>query len=432
MNSLVSLISGQFTRSLIFGAFFPVILFLAIGMLAAQPFLPDGIPPVEWLQQLETQWRILAVSFVAVVFTVFLYYLNTPVIRFLEGYPWMGSVFGKKRVAAWTARYDQIMSTRAHLRLLGSRWRVIDQNHPRIKDIRGRLDPLARQLNNEYPSDRVLILPTRFGNVLRSFETYPLRQYGIDAIVFWPRLVRVADKETLAVVEDARSAVDFFVNCSVLSALLAATLFVLGAITITIATPAWTVAAWSVEILAAALGAFLFHSGSIVAAAAWGDQVKSVFDLFRGDLLKKLGYQQTPTTRAEEREIWKALNLQVLIGDPPTAAPLEYVPRSTKPRTAVTSIPAVELGLTSGIVKQPHGVRLYSYRVTNKDQQRAADVVVIETLPEGQEYIWESARRDGVACDVSGTNPYTVALGSVAAGASVTFSYASADRRKQA
>ena len=39
MNSLVSLISGQFTRSLIFGAFLPVVVFLALGLLTVQPLL---------------------------------------------------------------------------------------------------------------------------------------------------------------------------------------------------------------------------------------------------------------------------------------------------------------------------------------------------------------------------------------------------------
>ena len=110
----------------------------------------------------------------------------------------------------------------------------------------------------------------------------------------------MADKETLGIVEDARSSVDFFVNCSVLSALLAAILFILGGITITSATPWTTVGWWILETSACAFGSMIFYFRSISSVAVWGDQVKSIFDLFRGDLLKKMGYQQTPMSKAEE------------------------------------------------------------------------------------------------------------------------------------
>jgi hypothetical protein len=429
MNNLVSLISGQFTRSLILGSFFPVVLFLMFGLLAIPPLLPNGEPLVEFLQQLETQWRILVVTFLAVALTVFLYYLNTPIIRFLEGYPWESSTFGRKRKDALQTRYKEMESLRPRLRLLRSSWSGIDANHPKVAEIQKHPNVLGRGLNFEYPSKPALILPTRFGNVLRSFETYSLRQYGIDAVVFWPRIVSVVDKETLSVVEDARSSVDFFVNCSILSALLAMATFALGGITITAATPWSTIVRWVLETSAAVLCAMLFYLQSINGVAAWGDQVKSVFDLFRWDLLKKMGYQQPPSSRVEERRLWEAVTKQVVYGDPPVATPVAYVPMRV--RTSVKPDPDdTELRITSGVTKQAHGVLVYTYGITNDDTTRTAEIVLTETLPEGQVYLWGSARKNGGLCDVFGTNPFTINLGAVPPGRYVEVSYSAADIRK--
>ena len=104
MNSILSVISGQFTRTLILSTFFPVMLFLAFGILAVEPLLPDGLPILKAVQSLDIQWVVLAITAVAVVLTVFLYNLNTPIIRFLEGYPWQKSKLG----AACTPKHREI------------------------------------------------------------------------------------------------------------------------------------------------------------------------------------------------------------------------------------------------------------------------------------------------------------------------------------
>lgn len=40
------------------------------------------------------------------------------------------------------------------------------------------------------------VLPTKLGNILYSYESYPKSRYGIDAIFFWHRIWLAVDKET--------------------------------------------------------------------------------------------------------------------------------------------------------------------------------------------------------------------------------------------
>jgi len=48
----------------------------------------------------------------------------------------------------------------------------------------------------------------------------------------------------------------------------------------------------------------------VTAAAVFGDLVRSSYDLFRGDLLGKLGWPMPPTLAAE-RKLWTALGEQL-------------------------------------------------------------------------------------------------------------------------
>lgn len=50
---------------------------------------------------------------------------------------------------------------------------------------------LMRRLGEEFPDKEEYLLPTPFGNVLRSFEIYPRYMYGFESIDGWGRLLAV-------------------------------------------------------------------------------------------------------------------------------------------------------------------------------------------------------------------------------------------------
>lgn len=423
MNSVLSLVSGQFTRSLIFGAFFPVVLFLVIGMVAIQPLLPRGLPVLQAFQNLDSKGEILALTFAAVVLTVFVYNLNIPIVRLFEGYPWRRSALGVARARCHQRRFEQLQAAVPRLRMIRDARRKINPSDPLIDDLQNRLDQLGRLLQTAYPIESGFVLPTRFGNVLRSFESYPQAQYGMDGVMCWPRLLSVIPKDVLAPVDEARSAVDFFVNGSILSATLAGVLFVVGCAT-TNAQAAWsTLIRWPLETLGLLLCAALFYQGAINRAAAWGSAVKSMFDLYRWDLLKKIGYQQVPATRVEERALWDAITKQMQFGDPPFSPPMPYKKADVlPPSTAVTPQPPdLGIALSGGVEPDWWGRCKYIYCVRNVDAQGrpAISLQLTIVLPQAVEYVWNSATVNGTPCQVTGLNPLLVDLGPLPNGEAV-------------
>jgi hypothetical protein len=174
---------------------------------------------------------------------------------------------------------------------------------------------LKRTLALEYPEQRELVLPTRFGNVLRAFEMYAGDVYGVESIHAWPRLLAVVPKDYQAMLADARAPVDFFVSLVFIS-------FILGAVALIrtgtclfsdpSTTPMW------VFLAAAAVAVFvarLCYLAALSSAIAWGEVVKSTFDLYLPALASAMGYQ-LPKTAGERRKFWEALASQFQFHEP--------------------------------------------------------------------------------------------------------------------
>ena len=97
MTGLLSSISGKFSKSLILGTFFPVVVCLKVVNRVVLTQLPQGLDWFEPIQGLETEWELLVISFAAVVLSGLLYYLNTPIIHIYEGYPWRYWAIGRRK-----------------------------------------------------------------------------------------------------------------------------------------------------------------------------------------------------------------------------------------------------------------------------------------------------------------------------------------------
>lgn len=326
MFSMFSAVSGHFTRGLVFGAFLPILLFVA----AASPivvFLAGtgnvDLTPVELWSDKTT-----ILSIIVVTLTGLIYSLNNPLIRFYEGYPWRRSAFGRRRERTYR---EQLAKAKAlQTRLTAAREGVAGSVDKRR--VQRALNEVSRHIVSAFPTQD-MVLPTRLGNVIRSFEEYPRRQYGISAIPLWPRLVAKIEKEYAAVTDETKMSFDFFLNSSFLASVLA-TLAALAGVKAGIdAGHAKASAAWILPSLGFVLVAYGCYVASINAAAAWGVQVKGAFDLYRLPLLQQLGYKYTFTTLGEEREVWRQISRQFMFGDPVTGSTLPYAPPAKPPLT---------------------------------------------------------------------------------------------------
>lgn len=136
---------------------------------------------------------------VGLLFGFALLLLDMPIYMLLEG---------RRFWPAWLVRWGV---RRQSARLAGLRFKADEVREPwRIE-----LDILAHQ----YPVDRVTgephaSYPTRLGNLLASFETYPTVKYGLDGVFYWPRLWLAIDKDLREELDSAQAVVDGAIYCT--------------------------------------------------------------------------------------------------------------------------------------------------------------------------------------------------------------------------
>jgi hypothetical protein len=423
MTSLLSSISGQFGKSVFLGALFPVLIVAILNGLVTLPLLPSAAALQIHLKDIATggeTWGALLMVFCVLVATGFLYNLNIPIIRLYEGYPWKESWLGQ----LWMFRKKKVFvhagPLRLSLRYLRRQLQVANVNDPLAKELQSEQTRLARYINSEMPDRVDFVLPTRFGNVIRCFERYSDVAYGIDAIIAWPRLVAKIEPGFASTIDEAKTSVDFMINSSLLCTVSGIAVGMIGI---------FQQAPWSVESVTRwgwrsifFLGlAVMFYSFAIGRAKAWGEQVKSAFDLYRFDLLKSLGYQQQPSTYFEEQTLWDRICVQLLYADS-REKPLEYKSASTR----VSASPAgVQLDIQRAMVATAmNGVSEVQVTIENKDSRPTHFVVLFETPSDGYKFILDSARVSQGNLTVTNVAPLELRVGVIAPGARITVSYA--------
>jgi hypothetical protein len=485
VTSILSSISGYFSKSLILGTFLPVVIFIVFSILFLVPLLPSDLSLILRFQAIDKEWKVLVISFVTIVITGLIYNLNIPILRLYEGYPWRYSWIGKwktrrhvERFEAAEIRIDAMRACRSlmeatakdltsqdafvkeffeNLSALGSsfnspefkkypwlEWNTATAGNE-LRHTRAQWETIAnnvihaysayrRDVKTNYPDQSGLILPTRLGNVIRSFEYYPSREYKIDSIALWPRLVALIPKDYAVAVDDAKTTFDFMMNCSALSLLLSGSMLLAGLINPARVSSVRLLVEWLVEIVGFAFVSYFFYLLSINRVNAWGTLVKAAFDLYRWELLKKLGYKQEPQSREEERKLWLEISRQMIYGDRYDKTSLGYTEEAEPSHPFVcTSTPAkVKLELTKGMKVNPwtHVVTFY-VRVRNTDPHLAAtDVTLTDKLAADFEYEWESAKIGNESVPMFGTNPYEFKLGNLLTTAELVLSYNAVPRKK--
>jgi hypothetical protein len=430
MTNLLSTISGQFTRNLILGYFLPVVVFAALSMIFVAPIFPADWPLLKGFTGFGIESRVIALSFITIVMTGLLFNLNTPLLRFYEGYPFRSSWIGIAMTKRKQHKFAVLRARRLGIRAL---LRALDKDDGRRTSLAIRLDSAAVQLVTEFPSRPNLILPTRFGNVLRSFEEYSTRQYKMDAVTLWPRLLAKIDKEYAAGLDDSKTSVDFMVNFSVLSFLSAAVITTAGwyyfppASVFHAANTASSrslILIWMTTIVSFIIIGYLAYLGAIERAGAWGAWVQGAFDLYRGELLKQLGYERTSLTLRRERYLWNSISGELLYGDPPWGRDPNVEYRIDK-TLVYCDAPFVDLDIARGVQRNADGTLTITIRVKNIDFQkrRAKRVRLVDELPVDLSYVWGSASNGNHTPRVVGTNPYRFEIGDLESADEIILTY---------
>jgi hypothetical protein len=222
---------------------------------------------------------------------IFLLVTNRGFYRFLEGYgKWNPlKVFGRFEKRYYSRLVEELSE-------LDEQYRAcIEADEIFPAESHARRSKLMEELAERFPDKESLLLPTPFGNTLRSFEIYPRVMYGIESIYGWTRLLAIIPKEYRELMDNAKTQVDFWMNVGFLSILLLLEYAGLAIYT-------KSLEAWWIPILILVVAVFSpgFARNS---AVEWGDYVKSAFDVFAPKLRETLGMPQ-PADREHEKEQW--------------------------------------------------------------------------------------------------------------------------------
>lgn len=152
------------------------------------------------------------------------------------------------------------------------------------------------RLRQHFPLPDHLVRSTRLGNILAAMEDRAGRDYGLDAVVAWPRLYPLLDEATRAVVDDRRNTLDYLARLAVTGVATAvAALAIL-----------WGAGWWMLLAAVPAAVSILAYLGALRAALAYSEGVQTAFDLYHLDLGERFGLAR-PDTPEHERAAYRQL-----------------------------------------------------------------------------------------------------------------------------
>lgn len=331
MNSFIE----KMGRNFLVAAFVPSLAYVTLAMVIFSPIIPSSLLGLltETLTPLDQSGLVLLMLTVIVGFT--LYTLNTYLYKFIEGY-FLGRLF------AWTRRFQQHKASKEYSKIIFLEQMIerLDKQPPhqeKLEQIKAIHYQMKANYNRIYPSSPKQALPSRFGNILRAMEAYPRERYGIDAVLFWPRLIHVMPESYYDKLDQSNNRLAFLVNCAILSfGMTVASIFASGyqflisfyAIN-NISSPLYLIRIYYSDwwIIRYQQNAFLylvssmimmlslvfFYHATLPIAIQYGDLVRSSFDLFRWTLFRGLHLLPVKSYN-KELSRWEAMSDFVAFG----------------------------------------------------------------------------------------------------------------------
>lgn len=283
----------------------------------------------------QSTYGLVSFGLVVFVFTVIIGYtltaLNTFILKMFEGYiiPFpLRFVYSLRKRSHWRKASD-IRERREQLRNeIEELQNQVDQRPDLFDELERKLGEyygIASNYQLSYPEDPNDILPTRFGNTLKAAENYPGERFGLDGVLFWPRLVHVIPSEYKMGIDAVRNELSFLVNMSILSFLFAglslvAIFYTMGTANVGVGGAAsfinfaFQITPYFVAMMGGIVVSVFFYNASLFSVGSFGMVIRASFDLFRFELLKKMGLER-PKNTAEEFDTWYQLNDLIALGN---------------------------------------------------------------------------------------------------------------------
>lgn len=278
--------TSLFDRRFLINAFFPSFIFCGLSVVVAIAGQGNLASAANAWNQQNTAFQIYTiVGFISLVtfFSGILVSNLTTIVRLYEGY--------------WNFPLNR------YLKNISTIWyqeRLKELGEKLEKDPEDKSSYQAIYLN--YPPSTRLpeVMPTRFGNILKNAELYPLLRYEIDAVLIWPRLYHLFPERLLQTLAEARSSFEFMLVISFLGGAFA----LLSSIYLLIVGATWWL--FLLCFWGGLLVAWFAYEAALGSARLYAQQVKAAFDLYRNELLNQMRLP-LPTNLKEETEQWEKI-----------------------------------------------------------------------------------------------------------------------------
>ncbi len=278
VGSRFSLISGLPTT----------IVFLLVGLLVLSGAW-GGEPSWSAVADRITELSLVSIAvllFVIVVVALVTHPFQRKLVQLLEGYWHGGGWVAELRLRA-VARQIQRRKDFNTLRSSPQPVTWFEKRRPSVIPAR---QAFYLRAVIEIPSNQKRVMPTELGNVLRYYEDLAGERYGLPAVEMIPRMYPLFSPTMLVMIEDSRNQVDLsarlvwsWLLCTLVSSIL---LFRAGT--------------WLLLPLGLFCLAWISYRGAIDAARSYGRILVRAVDLYRLDLLEKMGYDK-PKDLEEEK-----------------------------------------------------------------------------------------------------------------------------------
>ncbi len=228
--------------------------------------------------------QIVMLALVILLIAVVVQPFQMEIVRFLEGY--------------WPRRLGRLEGrlTRRQGKRKGRLATEAELPQPPVQltdEVIAQAGEAGHELRRRFPLPDRLMRPTALGNVLAALEDDAGREYGLDAVVAWPRLYPLLGDQVRSIVDDRRDTMDAMAR---MAATMAMTTLVCGALLIRC--PLW----WGFLAVVPLALAGVAYRAAVQAALGLADAVRVAFDLHRLDLLTAL-HLAIPGRHEEQRAL---------------------------------------------------------------------------------------------------------------------------------
>jgi hypothetical protein len=152
----------------------------------------------------------------------------------------------------------------------------------------------------QLPRRASMVKPTALGNAFAVIEEYPYERYGMDGVLFWPRLRPLLDESYATALVNAKMILDLLLNLSLLALIFGLETIIIGSVR---SQPDW-------KLVGVGIGAWILsyfcYRGGVSTVYSLGDTICLCFDYFRGHVLEQLGLSQPGDIEAEQA-VWLQL-----------------------------------------------------------------------------------------------------------------------------